>query len=134
MGSTCTHHYPHGLGVCLEGRGFESHASTFPDFFCRGICCTGVNSCCLSLIATLLVGKLFLLSCFMLGNFSTKNIWKQLQVNIYDKFKQSTIDISSLLYHVGTPFKLPYRDVLPAWAKRATRHMNDPLQNAKFGT
>ena len=76
MGSTCAHHYPHGSGVYLEGRGFESRASTFPDFFCPGICCAGVNLCCLSLIATLLVGKLFLLSCFMLGNFSTKNIWK----------------------------------------------------------
>ena len=46
-----------------EGRGFESHAGIFPDFFCRGICCAGVDLCCLSLIITLRVGMLFLLSC-----------------------------------------------------------------------
>ena len=30
------------------------------DFFCRGICCRGVDLCCVSLIVTLWVGKLFL--------------------------------------------------------------------------
>ena len=43
-----------------EGRGFESRAGTFPDFFCWGICCAGVDLCYLSLIVTFWVGKLFL--------------------------------------------------------------------------
>ena len=46
----------------VEGCGFDYRAGTFPDFFCRGICCGGVNLCYLSLIVTLWVGKLFLLS------------------------------------------------------------------------
>ena len=45
-----------------EGRGLDSRASTFPNFFCRGICRAEVNLCCLSLIVTLWVGILFLLS------------------------------------------------------------------------
>ena len=55
--------WPNGLGVCLarmKGHGFESHAGTFPDFFCQGICFAGVDSCCLSLLVTLWAGKLFL--------------------------------------------------------------------------
>ena len=44
----------------LQGRGFESRAGTFPDFFCRGTCCAGVDLCCPSLIVTFWVGKLFL--------------------------------------------------------------------------
>ena len=43
-----------------EGRGFKSRAGTFPDFCCRGICCAGVGLCCLCLIVTLWLGKLFL--------------------------------------------------------------------------
>ena len=46
----------------VEGRGLDSRAGTFLDFFCREICCTGVDLCCLSLIVAPWVGKLFLLS------------------------------------------------------------------------
>ena len=28
-----------------EGRGFDSRGGTFPDFFCQGICCAGVDLC-----------------------------------------------------------------------------------------
>ena len=48
-----------------EGRGFESRAGVFPDFFYRDICLAGVDLCCLRLIVTLWVGILFLLSSFL---------------------------------------------------------------------
>ena len=32
-----------------EGRGFDSCATTFPKFFCQGICHAEVDLCCLSL-------------------------------------------------------------------------------------
>ena len=38
------------------------HTGIFPDFFCRGICCAGVNLCGLSLFVTFWVGILFTLS------------------------------------------------------------------------
>ena len=58
----CGSWWPNGWVSALhaEGCGFESHADTFPVFFCWGICCAGVDLCCLSLIVTLWVGKLFL--------------------------------------------------------------------------
>ena len=43
-----------------ECRGFDSRAGPFPDFYCWDICFPGVDLCCLSLIVTLWVGKLFL--------------------------------------------------------------------------
>ena len=48
--------------VHAEGRGFDSRAGTFRNFFCRSIGCAGVDLCCLSLIVTLWIGKLFFLS------------------------------------------------------------------------
>ena len=39
-----------------EGRRFDSCAGTFPDFFCPGICCAGIDLCYLSLIVTFWVG------------------------------------------------------------------------------
>ena len=50
-------------GILMGGKiskNLYSRASTFPDFFCWGICCAVVDLCCLSLIITFLVGKLFL--------------------------------------------------------------------------
>ena len=44
-----------------EGCGLESRTGTYPVFFCRGICCAGVDLCCLhvSLIVTLWVGNCY---------------------------------------------------------------------------
>ena len=47
-----------------KGRGFDSRDGTFLDFFfCLGICCAGVDFCCLSLTVPIWVGKIFLLPC-----------------------------------------------------------------------
>ena len=42
----------------VESHGFDPCTSTFPDFYCQDLCCTQVDSCCLSLIVILRFGKL----------------------------------------------------------------------------
>ena len=60
----CGSWWPYGLVIFLyaEGHGYDSCDDTFPDFFLLELCHAGVDLCCLSLIVTIWLGKLFFLS------------------------------------------------------------------------